>query len=73
MFKSALLNKLAIWLLVAIVAMWSLTGLWNWVMPILGIAKLTIWQFMALFVVAHSLTFEIVSFKKSTESAKKRE
>jgi len=70
MFKSDLLNKLVIWLLVAIVAMCSLTGLWNWVMPTLGIAKLTVWQFAALFVIAHSLTFEIVSFKKSTENTK---
>lgn len=67
MFKYALLNKLAIYILVALVVMWALTGLWNWVMPILGVAKLTVWQFSALFIVTHSLTAEIVAFKKSNK------
>lgn len=68
MFKSEFLNKLVAGLCVAVVAMCALTGLWNWVMPTLGIAKLTVWQFSALFIVAHSLTFEIVSFKKTTKT-----
>jgi len=63
MFAYEWLNKLGLWILVAAVSMVALTGLWNWVMPILGVAKLTIWQFTALFVVIHSLTFEVVSFK----------
>ena len=70
MFRYAWLNKLGIWILVAAVAMTVLTGLWNWVMPVLGVAKLTVWQFGALFIVIHSLTFEIVTFKslpKKTE------
>ena len=73
MFKSELLNKLVAWLAVAIISMGVLTGLWNWVMPTLGIAKLTVWQFSALFIVAHSLTFEIVSFKKPAEKKIKME
>lgn len=67
MFKYEFLNRLAIYFLGSLVIMWALTGLWNWVMPVLGIAKLTVWQFAALFVVLHSLTFEIVAFKRGKE------
>lgn len=70
MFKWEFLNKLAIYFGVALAVMCGLTGLWNWVMPVLGVAKLTVWQFVALFVVIHSLTFEVVTFKKPTEQKK---
>ena len=70
MFKYEFLNTCAVYALVALVAMWVLTGLWNLVMPVLGVAKLTVWQFAALFVVIHGFTFEIVAFRKSKQKEK---
>ncbi len=67
MFKYEFLNKLAMYSLIALAVMLTLTGLWNWIMPVLGIAKLTVWQFTALFVLIHSFTFEIVAFKNTKE------
>lgn len=72
MFAYEWLNKLGIWILIAAVSMLALTGLWNWVMPALGVAKLTVLQFTALFVVIHSLTFEIVTFKSTPKSPPKK-
>ena len=63
-FKYEFLTKLAFYIASVLAFMFGLTWLWNRVMPVLGIAELTVWQFTALFIVIHSLTFEIVDFKK---------
>lgn len=63
MFKSQFLNQLASWVLIAIVTIWVLSGLWNWVMPALGVGTLTFWQFAGLFLIVRGLTTDLVSFK----------
>lgn len=65
MFKSAFLNQVASLILVALVTIWVLSGLWNWVMPALGVGKLTFWQFAGLFLIVRGLTTDLVSFKSS--------
>jgi len=65
LFKDAWLNKLALYIVVAVASMFALTFLWNFSMPALGVGKLTVAQFTALFVLFHSLKVELVSLKSS--------
>ena len=65
LFKYDWLNKLVLYVIVGVVSMFALTFLWNFAMPALGVSKLTVAQFTALFVIFHSLKFELVSFKSS--------
>lgn len=67
MFAYEWLNKLGIWFLVGAVVMTALTGLWNWVMPELGVPRLNVLQFTALFVIVQSLTIDLVGFKKPNQ------
>jgi len=65
MFKSEFLTRIAALILVFIVTIWILMGLWNWVMPVLGVEKLTFWQFTGLFVLVRGLTTDLISFKSA--------
>lgn len=65
LFKYDWLNKLALYIVVGVASMFALTLLWNFAMPALGVGKLTVAQFTALFVIFHSLKVELVRFKSS--------
>lgn len=65
LFKYDWLNKLALYIVVGVASMFALTFLWNFAMPALGIGKLTVAQFTALFIIFHSFKAELVSFKSS--------
>ena len=72
MFKYEWLNKLVLWVVVGAASMFALMCLWNFVMPTLGVAKLTLLQFTALFVIVHSLKIELIGIKNTKKVDEKK-